>query len=170
MVDLEEGVHLLSGIFRSILCRSGRSSFCLWVRKFWPLPSGFVPQVPLQVQHWIFMLEVPIPLWNKWTTGQDDRIGDQPAFFNFMLLFYCEKKRGQSKNLTIIRKERLSDGHAVPNDSLTLPNYSLTLLNDGRTVPKNHRNRTNCGRTLWSISLTIQSDGRALWNDDHEIP
>ena len=116
------------------------------------------------------MLEVPIALWNKGATGQDDRVGDQPAFFNFMLLFYCEKKRGQSKKLTIIRKERPSDGHAVPNDSLTLPNYSLTLLNDGHGVPKDHHNRTNYGHMLWSVSLTLQSDSHTLRNDDRAMP
>ena len=111
------------------------------------------------------MLEVPVALWNKWTTGQDDGVGDQPAFVNFMLLFYYEKK-GESKNLTVIRKMRPSDGSAVSNNSLTLTNYNLTLLNDGHAVLKDRHNCTNCGHTLWSVSLTLQSDSRTLWNND----
>ena len=65
---------------------------------------------------------------------------------------------------------RPSDGRAVLNDSLTLPNYSLTLLNDGHAVLKDRRNHMNCGRTLWSASLTLQSDSHALWNDDRAVP
>ena len=122
----------------------------------------------LHKEHRIFMLEGPVTFSYKWSTGQDNRIGDQSAILHLMFLLHCKKEK-ENKNLKLNRSLWPNDGCVVWDDGLMLTNNSLTLLNDNRTVPYIRHNWTddNCvlrnhGRAFPNDNLTLPSDGRAV--------